>query len=202
MAIGVWPEGPTKDPTVPDPALTGSRSLFVSDRFALAAERWSTVDGEVERPVIHHPGAVAILAQPDPHSVVLVRQFRYPVRRWILEIPAGTRIPGEHPQATAERELREEAGLSACSFVEILRFLPAVGVSDEELIVYRATGLSEVAAAPEPGELVGREVVSLADLPRRWRAGDICDAKTIIACQLLGVDILSPRAQIGEETQG
>ncbi len=177
-----------------DPVLTGSRSLYASDRFTLAAECWSTADGEIERPVIHHPGAVAILAQPDPVSVVLVRQFRYPVRRWILEIPAGTRVPGEHPQATAARELREEAGLSASDLSEILRFLPAVGVSDEELIIYRATGLSEVAAAPEQGELVGREVVALTDLPRLWRSGLICDAKTIIACQLLGVDILPLQA--------
>lgn len=185
-----------------DPVLTGSRSLFASDRFILAAERWSTVDGEIERPVIHHPGAVAILAQSDPSSVVLVRQFRYPARRWILEIPAGTRVPGEHPQATAVRELREEAGLSASGISEILRFLPAVGVSDEELIIYRATGLSEIAAAPEPGELVRREVVSLVDLPGLWRQGLICDAKTMIACQLLGVDILSPHKQISEESTG
>jgi ADP-ribose pyrophosphatase len=119
-----------------------------------------------------------------------------------LEIPAGTRVPGEHPQATAERELREEAGLSASGIVEILRFLPAVGVSDEELIMYRATGLSEVAAAPEQGELVGREVVALTDLPQLWRAGLICDAKTMIACQLLGVDILSPRTISVEGIQG
>ena len=185
-----------------DPVLTGSRSLFASDRFNLAAERWSTVDGAIERPVIHHPGAVAILAQPDPASVVLVRQFRYPVRRWILEIPAGTRVPGEHPQVTAERELREEAGLSASCISEVLRFLPAVGVSDEELIIYRASGLNDVVAAPEQGELVCREVVLLADLPRLWRSGLICDAKTMIACQLLGVDILSPRAVSHEESTG
>ena len=172
-----------------DPLLTGSRALWSSPRFALAAETFATVDGPVERPVIHHPGAVAVIAQPSPMTIILVRQFRYPVRRWTLEIPAGTRVVGEPPAVTAQRELREEAGLEASRLVEITRFFPAIGVSDEELILYRAHGLAEVPAAPEHGELVTRELVSLADLPDLRRDGLICDAKTLIACALLGLDL-------------
>lgn len=170
-----------------DPVLTGSRSLWRSARFALASEAFATVDGPVERPVIHHPGAVAIIAQPQPDHLVLVRQFRYPVRRWTLEIPAGTRVPGEPPEVTAARELREEAGLATTQLIEVTRFFPAIGVSNEELIIYRALALTEVPAAPEHGELVVREVVALADLPRLHREGLICDAKTLIAASLLGV---------------
>ena len=104
-----------------------------------------------------------------------------------LEIPAGTRVVGEPPAVTAARELREEAGLVAAQMSEITRFYPAIGVSDEELILYRATSLSEVPAAPEHGELVAREVVQLADVPELHRQGLICDAKTLIAASLLGV---------------
>ena len=172
-----------------DPVLTASRSLWSSSRFALAAESFATVDGAVVRPVIHHPGAVAVLAQPDPAHLVLVRQFRYPVRRWTLEIPAGTRVPGEPPPVTAGRELREEAGLDAARLVEFMRFFAAIGVSDEEVILYRAHGLSEVPPAPEHGELVAREIVALADLPYLRRQGLICDAKTLLACALVGMDL-------------
>lgn len=190
MANGARRHRPYNPPTVPDPVLSGSRSLFASSRFALAAEIFATDDGAVERPVIHHPGAVAVIAQPDPSTVVLVRQYRYPIRRWTLEIPAGTRVPGEPAEATAHRELREEAGYGADRLDEVVRFYPAVGVSDEELIIYRATALSEVPPAPEHGELVAREVVRLADLPRLFREGLVCDAKTLIACSLLGVEVL------------
>ncbi len=191
MAIGTSGARPYASADVSDPEFRSARSLFASSRFALAAETFATVDGPVERPVIHHPGAVAVLAQPDPAHLVLVRQYRYAIRRWTLEIPAGTRVPGEPPAVTAARELREEAGYAAARLVEELRFFPAVGVSDEELIVYRAHALSEVPPAPEHGELVARAVVALTELPALRRAGLLCDAKTLIACQLLGAQVLA-----------
>lgn len=169
-----------------EPRLLAAESLYASPRFALALERFATSDGEVSRPVIHHPGAVAILAQPDPTCVVLVRQYRYPVRRWTWEIPAGTRVPGEEPAATARRELREEAGFTAGVMAEVLRFFPALGVSDEEMILYRASGLSRCPTAPEHGELVAPEIVPLAELDRLAADGRLCDAKTLIALALLG----------------
>ncbi len=150
-------------------------------------ETFATSDGPVVRPVIHHPGAVALLAQPDAQSLVLVRQYRYPIRRWTLEIPAGTRVVGEAPEVTAARELQEEAGYTAARLTELTRFFPAVGVSDEEMILYRAEGLSEVPAAPEHGELVAREIVALDRLQTLITTGELCDAKTLIALAMLGV---------------
>jgi ADP-ribose pyrophosphatase len=177
---------------MPEVVHIASEVLFHSDRFTLARESFVTPDGPVTRPVIHHPGAVAIIAQPTPGTVLLVRQYRYPIRRETLEIPAGTRVSGEAPEETAARELQEEAGYRAGALMELMRMLPAVGVSDEEMILYRATNLTEVPAAPEHGELVHREVVPLADLPRLWSSGLLADAKTIIACHLLGVPLISP----------
>jgi len=159
---------------------------YASARFSLAEERFSTPDGEVSRPVIHHPGAVAVIAQPAPDTIVLVRQFRYPIRRWTLEIPAGTRARDEAPEATAARELAEESGWRCARLAELIRLYPAVGVSDEELIIYRAEGLGRGRAAPEPGELMSAEAVPLAHLADLARAGEICDAKTLIALALLG----------------
>lgn len=173
--------------TTANVSFISATSCYSSSRFTLAEERFRTPDGEVTRPVIHHPGAVAVIAQPDAGHVVLVRQYRYPVRRWTLEIPAGTRVPGESPERTAARELAEEAGLHARTLAEVVRFFPALGVSDEELIIYRADGLSEVPPAPEHGELVSRVVVALAELPGLVAGGGLCDAKTLIAMALLGI---------------
>ncbi len=168
------------------PSLARARPQFTSERFDLANEEWSTDHGLVSRPVIHHPGAVAVIAQPAPDAIVLVRQFRYPIRRWTLEIPAGTRARDEAPEATAARELAEETGWRCERLAELIRLYPAVGVSDEELIIYRAEGLGRGQAAPEPGELMSAEAVPLAQLAALARAGEICDAKTLIALALLG----------------
>ncbi|MBA2482815.1 MAG: NUDIX hydrolase [Planctomycetes bacterium] len=163
---------------------------FKSPRFNLVEESWSTRDGVITKAVIHHPGAVAVLAQPDERSVVLVRQFRYAVRRWTLEIPAGTRSADESAADTARRELLEETGYTCERLTEIMRMFPAVGVSDEELILFRAEGLTPGANAPEPGELVSTEVVAISDLPALHGRGDICDAKTIIALAILGSTVV------------
>lgn len=169
-----------------DVRLIDAETRFASDRFRLEIERFATPDGEVRRPVIHHPGAVAIVAQPDPTCLLLVRQYRYSIRRETWEIPAGTRVAGEEPQATALRELQEEAGYTASVLSEWMRFYPAVGVSDEEMILYRAAGLSRATLPRDHGELVAGDIVPLVDLPGLVADGRICDAKTLIALGLLG----------------
>jgi ADP-ribose pyrophosphatase len=180
---------------VPDAAFISAESLFRSERFSLDRETFATSDGTVQRPVIHHPGAVGIVALTAEQQLVLVRQYRYPIRRWTLEIPAGTRVVGEPAHVTAARELREEAGYEAAQFQEVTRFYPAVGVSDEEMILYRAFNLRDVPAAPEHGELVARELVLVADLPALLASGELVDAKTIIALSLLGVSMIGMRGR-------
>ena len=177
---------------MPNATFVSAEPVFTSPRFSLVRETFATSQGAVERPVIHHPGAVAIIAQPDPGHLVLVRQFRYPVRRWTLEIPAGTREPGEAPAATAARELREEAGYAAARFIELASFYPALGVSDELMVLFRAEGLTPVAAGPDPGELVTRQVVALSALPGLLAEGELGDAKTLIALAVLGLGVLVP----------
>ena len=92
------------------------------------------------------PGSVLILAQPTPDTLLMVRQYRYPVATWTLEIPAGTLVPDEDPRACATRELAEEAGVRPLRLVERMRFWPAVGLSDEEMILYQAYGLEPAEA--------------------------------------------------------
>lgn len=161
---------------------SGPRAAFVSERFA-------TPDGEVERPAAHHPGAVAIIARPDPEHLAMVWQYRYPLRRRVLEIPAGTCEPGEDPQDTARRELGEEAGYAAARLEPRCTFCPSVGISDETMIIYEAFDLQPVAPARERGELISPVLVPLAALAEHRRSGAICDAKTLLALALLGFDV-------------
>lgn len=163
--------------------------LYASERLRFVVERFATPDGEVVRPAVHHPGAVAVLAVPAPGHLLLVRQYRYPIRRWTLELPAGTRVVGEEPLATARRELAEEAGYAAARWSEVLRFLPTAGLTDEEMIIYRADDLRPCAGTPDHGELVSPQIVPFAELAARRADGSICDAKTLLAMTLLGYGV-------------
>lgn len=133
------------------------------------------------REVVEHPGAVAILPVLDDGSLVLVRQFRYAVGREMLEVPAGTREPGEEPRQTAIRELHEEVGYEADDVNLLLRYYISPGWCNEELIVYRATGLRAIGAKPEQDEILHAVTIAPSDVPVLIASREIADAKTITA---------------------
>jgi ADP-ribose pyrophosphatase len=146
--------------------------------------RFRAPDGSViERDVVRHPGAVSVVALDEQGSVVLVRQFRAPLDREMLEIPAGKRdVEGEPPEATARRELAEEAGLAPEHMELLVVFHNSVGFSDEESHVFLATGLHEVGHDREGPEEQHMEVVRvpLTSTPELIASGEITDAKTVI----------------------
>ena len=101
--------------------------------------------GTARREVVDHLDAVAVVAVDDDDRVVLVRQYRHPVGMRLLELPAGLcDVDGEAEQATAARELVEEAGLEAEHWNELVRITPSPGFSTEWVQIYLATGLREV----------------------------------------------------------
>jgi ADP-ribose pyrophosphatase len=136
---------------------------------------------ESVREVVEHPGAVGILPVTAEGKIVLVRQFRYAVGRELYEIPAGTREPDEPPEVCAARELREETGYAADKIEPLLRFFVSPGWCTEELIVYRATGLSHIGARPEEDEVIELVEVRPGEIPGLMRDGSIADAKTMTA---------------------
>lgn len=102
----------------------------------------------VERDYVAHPGAVAIVAVDAQERVVLVQQYRHPVRRELWEVPAGLLdVPGEDPLAAAQRELWEEADLRAEQWEHLIDYYTTPGGSDEKLQVFLARDLQEVPAA-------------------------------------------------------
>ncbi|SFO61467.1 ADP-ribose pyrophosphatase [Geodermatophilus obscurus] len=101
--------------------------------------------GDSVREVVRHPGAVAVVALDDEERVVLVRQYRHPVGGYLWELPAGLRdAEGEAPLATAQRELAEEALLSAERWSLLTTTFSSPGFCDEMVLVYLAEGLSDV----------------------------------------------------------
>src|SRR5688572_18997437 len=136
---------------------------------------------EATREVVEHPGAVAILPVTDSGKLILVRQFRYAVGRSLLEVPAGTREPGEPDEETAGRELHEEVGLEAGTIELLARFFISPGWCNEELVAFRATDLREIGAQPEQDENLDIVEIDPADVPTLIANGEIADAKTITA---------------------
>ncbi len=160
-------------------------NIYRSSRGSIDLETFESPTGRVKRAVIHHPGAVGIIAQPEPGQLLLVRQYRYPLRAWTLEIPAGTCDPGEPPQETARRELEEEGGYRAAYLEPILSFYPGPGGSDELISLFLAKDLSPCEIDPDPGELIEPVLFSEEELRGMMQRGEIQDAKTWIALSWL-----------------
>jgi ADP-ribose pyrophosphatase len=141
--------------------------------LGVTVERW----GEHEREIVEHPGAVAIVAVDGEGYVALVRQLREATRKYLLELPAGTAEPGEQPLETAQRELREECGLSGGEWRELAPFWTTPGFCRERMHLFAAEGVEHGEASPEPDEeleVVHWHVAEIAE-----RLGEIEDAKTL-----------------------
>ncbi len=135
---------------------------------------------EHRREVVEHPGAVALIPVLPNGDLVLVRQYRHPIGRSTLELPAGTREPDEPELQTAIRELREETGYRADEVRELVRFYVSPGWADEEVTIYVATGLNSGKDEPEADEDLQVVTVQSETVTARIRSGEIVDSKTMI----------------------
>ncbi len=159
-----------------------SRTEFAGRLLRLRVDTVALDDGRrTTREVVEHPGAVAMLAW-DGERVALVRQWRHAAGRALLEVPAGTREPGEEPEVTAKRELAEEVACSADTWVRGPAFFTAPGFCTEHLTVYLATDLHEAAGvAPDPDEEIEVTWMTLDAALAAVESGAIEDAKSIAA---------------------
>ena len=166
----------------------GDELLVEGWRISLVRASFTAPDGEpFTRDVVRHPGAVAVVPATASGTVLLVRQYRGPVDRVVLEIPAGTRdVDGEDPAVTARRELEEEVGVRARSVERLPAVLNSPGFCDEETVVYLARDLEPVATDRHGPEERFLDVVELswAEVDAKLAAGDIVDAQTVIGLLL------------------
>jgi 8-oxo-dGDP phosphatase len=129
--------------------VAGSAVLARGRVVTLRQDEVQLPDGEeVVREVVEHPGAVAIVALDDTDRVLMIRQYRHPVRATLWELPAGLRdVAGEPPLDTARRELLEEAGYRAADWHVLADYQSSPGISTERVRVYLARGLTLVPEA-------------------------------------------------------
>ena len=137
-------------------------------------------DGEVSgREWIKHPGACAIVPVFENGDIMMINQFRYPMKQIFLEVPAGKIDPNENPFDTAKRELVEETGISAKEFHYVGHFYPAIGYADEIIHIFAATGLLEGVKEADKDEFLMNERISFNHAIELIHKGEITDGKTI-----------------------
>jgi ADP-ribose pyrophosphatase len=138
-------------------------------------------DGHVTfREYVRHPGAVLIIPMLDDDHLILERQFRYPLARVFIELPAGKIDPGEALLQCAQRELLEETGYRAGEWTHLGGFHNAIGYSDERIDVFLARSLELDTARRDPGEVLEVFEARWRELDEWVRDGRITDGKTII----------------------
>lgn len=133
-----------------------------------------------ELEVVHHPGGAAVVAIDAQERVCLLRQYRYVAEGWIWELPAGKLEPNEPPLTTAQRELIEEAGVSAQHWHGLESYLSSPGIFTEVLHLFLATGLEPAAVAHEHAEVIEVHWIPFAQAYEWAVSGKIRDGKTAI----------------------
>jgi ADP-ribose pyrophosphatase len=129
---------------------------------------------------VHHPGGVTAVPLLDDGRLLLIRQFRYPIGKFILELPAGKMDSGQTPLDTMAREMEEETGYRAGSLSYQFSFYTTPGISDELIHLFVARELTPCAQRLEEGEHITVEAYSPGECLEKVRTGEIKDAKTII----------------------
>ena len=170
----------------------GDRIVHRGHIWNVAVSTFESPHGDrFERDVVRSPGAVAVvpvLLENGVPTVVFVRQYRGPLDRTVLEIPAGMRdVPEESLEITARRELAEEVGLSAGRLEYLTHFYPAVGMTDSVLHLFVASDLTMVERDVQGPEELHMDVlrIPLTEAVEMVVGGEIHDAKTVIGLLLV-----------------
>ena len=160
----------------------GTEEIFKGKIVHLRVDRVRMPDGsESKREIVGHPGAVCIVPVRDDGMVLMIRQFRLAAGKVLLEVPAGTREPGETPAECAARELEEETGYKATELLPLFSVFLAPGYSSELIHGYLATGLTQSKAHTDSDENVELVPLPLDEVVQRVLAGELQDAKTVAA---------------------
>jgi len=174
------------------PKVIDSRTVFDGKVFDVTVD--TVQEGELvyQRDVVRHPGSAVIVPVFADETVALVKQYRHPAVRYLLEVPAGTLEDHERPEVGAARELEEELGVVAGKLEKLSEFFVSPGFCEEKMWVYLATELTETSQQLDDDELIEVVRVSLAEALEMITDGEIEDAKTIIGLMLAAPRIGSP----------
>ena len=171
--------------------LRQSEAIYNGRVFTITVDQVAYPDGRiVKMEVVRHSGSVVLLPMTAPDRLLLVRQYRYVVNKWLWELPAGTLEPDESLQAAALRECHEEVGKIAGRAEKLATFFPSPGFCDEAMHFFLLTDLrdrrpDEPAPHQDPDEILNVQEFTLEDVRRMVKAGEICDLKTAFGVTLL-----------------
>lgn len=168
-----------------------SQSIFQGKIISLQVDTVKLPDGsEATREIVRHPGAVAVLAIHEGKMVV-VEQYRKPLNKSEIEIPAGKLDPGESPENAAIRELKEETGYTTDSLIPLGSYYTSPGFADEIIYVYAAENLQQGEMQLDEDEFLQVTELTLEEAYEAMRQGRIHDAKTIHALYAWHLRILT-----------
>ena len=170
---------------------TQIRKVFQGRIFTVNVESITLPRGHrLDAEVIRHPGSVVLVPTTDNGDIILVRQYRHAIGRWVWELPAGSLKPGEDPVEAARRECQEEIGLIPVSLNPLGSLYPTPGYCDEEMHLFRATNLrapheDDAAAEQDEDEDIEAKPFSVDAIRKMVAASEIVDMKTVAALALL-----------------
>lgn len=165
-----------------------SKEIFKGRVIDLFVEEVELPNGKTStREIVKHPGAVAVIAITSENKILMVEQFRKPLGRTLVEIPAGKLEKGEEPEATAKRELQEETGYTCGELRPLISFYTSPGFADELVHLFIAENLEKltVAAELDEDEFLDVMEVTLDEALEMIQNKRIYDAKTAYAVQYL-----------------
>lgn len=178
------------------PRILNSQKVYDGRQFKVTVDTISEGELTYQREVVHHFGSAVIIPVFDDGTVALVRQYRHPAVRYLLEAPAGTLEDREPPELGAARELEEEIGFVADRLEKLSEFFVSPGFLEEKMHVYLATGLTESQQRLEEDEILEVVRLPIAEALEMITSGEIQDAKTIIGLILAAPRVGSPLLEI------
>lgn len=167
------------------------RTVYQGPVFAVDKDRVRLRGGQiVEFDIVRHGGSVVLIPMPDPGRVVLIRQYRHAIDRWIWELPAGLVEKGEDPETAARRECEEETGLVAGEVAVLGSYYPSPGFCDEIMLFYRLSSLAHPQSTASPAAMDEDEdievhVFTLSEAREMVRNREIIDMKTALGLTLI-----------------
>ena len=166
------------------PQIVASEEIFRGRVFDVTVDTVREGETTYKREVVHHPGSAVIIPAFPDGTIALVRQYRHPAVRYLLEAPAGTLNRGERPEEGAARELEEELGFVAGRLEKLSEFFVSPGFCEEKMWLYLATDMTKTAQRLEDDELLDVLRLPVRQALEMITDGEIEDAKTIIGLML------------------
>ncbi|HLM62513.1 MAG TPA: NUDIX hydrolase [Pyrinomonadaceae bacterium] len=166
-----------------------SEKIYTGKIFEVSLDRIREGDIEYERDIISHNGSAVVVPVFTDFTVALVKQYRHPAGKYLLEIPAGSLNANESPEIGARRELEEEIGVTAGKMEKLSEFYVSPGFLSEKMFVFLATDLTKTAQNLEDDELIEIEKFTFKRAFEMIQNNEIEDAKTIAGLILAGAKL-------------